>query len=204
MLKKIIFDLDNTLIPWLDKYNIAAEHALDDFHIEIEDRSLSLLQRGYQKELEYLTLENMTEYFNLLYKQNVSIDFTKRWLKYLGLQSSVDDRLIDMLKYLSSKYELVILTNWFYSSQYERLKNAKIDMYFKEIISGEEIMKPSKEAFLKAVGSASAKDCLMVGDNYDIDIIPAKKLGIDVLLVSKYQKYPVKTIKNIYELRKML
>ena len=162
------------------------------------------MQRGYQKELEYLTLENMTEYFNLLYKQNVSIDFTKRWLKYLGLQCSVDDRLIDMLKYLSSKYELVILTNWFYSSQYERLKNAKIDMYFKEIISGEEIMKPSKEAFLKAVGSTSAKDCLMVGDNYDIDIIPAKKLGIDVLLVSKYQKYPVKTIKNIYELRKML
>ena len=42
------------------------------------------------------------------------------------MSSPVDNNLIDTLDYLSKKYELVILSNYFTEIQENRLKNAKI------------------------------------------------------------------------------
>ena len=105
---------------------------------------------------------------------------------------------------LQKKYELVILTNWFYISQYNRLKKAKIANFFKEIISGETAMKPNFKAFKKAMGDHLPEECLMVGDNYLIDILPAKKLGMSVYLITEKEEKDIPTIKNVYELKSIL
>ena len=214
MLKRIIFDLDNTLISWKEEqserennnvaeYNEAAKKALEECNITIEDKTFSKLQRSYQENLTQISIENMTNYFNRLYNQNVDNTLIKCWLKHLGTMSEKDENLISTLSYLQQKYELVILTNWFYISQYNRLKNAKIADYFKEIIGGEEVMKPNKKAFEKAMGGHLPEECLMVGDNYLIDILPAKELGMSTYLISE-KKEIVPTIKNVYELKSVL
>lgn len=203
MLKRIIFDLDNTLISWKEEYDEAAKQALEECHIIIEDKNFSKLKRGYQENLTQISIKNMTNYFNQLYNQNVDDSLIKCWIKYLGTMSEKDEELISTLSYLDQKYELVILTNWFYLSQYNRLKKAEIADYFKEIISGEEVMKPNKQAFEKAMGDHLPEECLMVGDNYLIDILPAKELGMSTYLISE-KKEKVPTIKNVYELKSIL
>ncbi len=204
MLKRIIFDLDNTLIAWKEEYDEAARKALKECHITLEDQTLSKLKKGYQENLTQLSIENMTKYFNQIYKKNVDNSIIKHWLKHLGNMSEVDEKLISTLSYLQKKYELVILTNWFYISQYNRLKKAKIANFFKEIISGETAMKPNFKAFKKAMGDHLPEECLMVGDNYLIDILPAKKLGMSVYLITEKEEKDIPTIKNVYELKSIL
>ena len=203
MLKTVIFDLDNTLIPWKEKYNEAAKKALEECHIVIDDKTLSKLRKSYQDNLTNVTIEDMTNYFNKLYNQNVDNSLIKCWLKHLSDMSEIDEELISLISYLQQKYELVVLTNWFYISQYHRLKKAKLADYFKEIIGGEEVMKPNKKAFIKAMGGHLPEECLMVGDNYLIDILPAKELGMSTYLISEEKKL-MPTIKNIYELKGIL
>ena len=203
MLKRIIFDLDNTLISWKEEYDEAAKKTLEECHITIEDQTLSKLKKGYQENLTKTTIENMTNYFNRLYNQNVDDSLIKCWLKHLGSMSEEDEELISTLSYLHQKYELVVLTNWFHISQYNRLKKAQIVDYFEEIISGEEIMKPNKKAFEKAMGARLPEECLMIGDNYLIDIKPAEELGMSTYLISEKNEL-VPTIKNVYELKSIL
>ena len=183
---------------------IAARKALKECHITLEDQTLSKLKKGYQENLTQLSIENMTKYFNQIYKKNVDNSIIKHWLKHLGNMSEVDEKLISTLSYLQKKYELVILTNWFYISQYNRLKKAKIANFFKEIISGETAMKPNFKAFKKAMGDHLPEECLMVGDNYLIDILPAKKLGMSVYLITEKEEKDIPTIKNVYELKSIL
>ena len=44
----------------------------------------------------------------------------------------------------------------------------------------------------------------MVGDNYLIDILPAKKLGMSVYLITEKEEKDIPTIKNVYELKSIL
>ena len=104
MLKRIIFDLDNTLISWKEEYNEAAKKALEECNITIEDKTFSKLQRSYQENLTQISIENMTNYFNRLYNQNVDNTLIKCWLKHLGTMSEKDENLISTLSYLQQKY----------------------------------------------------------------------------------------------------
>ena len=53
------------------------------------------------------------------------------------------------------------------------------------------------------MGGHLPEECLMVGDNYLIDILPAKELGMSTYLISE-KKEIVPTIKNVYELKSVL
>ena len=66
--------------------------------------------------------------------------------------SFIDDDLIDVLDYLSKKYELVILSNYFTNIQKNRLKNAKIDKYF-HMCNNPDCVSPvtGKKFFLKMI-----------------------------------------------------
>ena len=76
---------------------------------------------------------------------------------------------------------MVVLTNWFRNPQINRLKTAKIDRYFSEIYGGEDFIKPSKQAFVRAAGNTKLEECIMIGDNYNIDIMGAYNAGLNVI-----------------------
>ena len=128
-------------------------------------------------------------------------------MKYLSeCYTEEDKNIIPLLEYLSKKYELVILSNWFRYSQVKRLENLGIDKYFTDMVYADEVKcKPHKEAFLKAIGNHKVIECLMVGDSMKIDIGGARQIGMDAILIDSKNKYKYKRkIKNINELMDIL
>lgn len=120
---------------------------------------------------------------------------------------------IDTLEYLSGKqYKLYILTNGFIATQQTKMAHSKLDKYFDRIYSSEElgINKPNTEIFHWAVSSVHGrkKECLMIGDDLEVDMIGAKNYGIDTAwfnpagLESVFR--PTYTIRNMSDLKKIL
>ena len=210
MLKRIIFDQDNTLQMWKDEYDKTYGYALDELGITYSDDDLKMLIDNicsYENYYDYYNKKDMVNLINKKCNIKVPDSFVDVWMKYLcNCYSEEDKNIIPTLEYLSSKYELVVLSNWFSYSQIERLKNIGLDKYFKEMIFTDTIKnKPNKEAFIKACGPYKTDECLMVGDSMNTDINGAINAGLNAILIDPKGMYEYKNkIKNINELEELL
>ena len=207
-MKRLIFDLDNTLILWKNEYREAMKNTVEHFNLDLDYAALDDLVEIYENYYDKYTIDNITELFNKQLNLNLTNEFTEYWLKELGNMADDDLNIKTLLEYLKSKYELVVLTNWLKKSQLERLKKLDIDKYFINIYGGEEVIKPNKEAYLKAIGNRNISDCIMIGDNLKVDIEGAVNIGLKAILVDIKDIYPdsdkYTRIKNIHELKEML
>jgi putative hydrolase of the HAD superfamily len=91
---------------------------------------------------------------------------------------------VDVLVYLQNKqYKLHLITNGFAEVQWIKIEHSGLKPFFEHIIISEEVgtQKPDKAIFEIAMERAKAlcDECLMVGDNYNTDIVGAKNAGID-------------------------
>lgn len=207
-MKKLIFDLDNTLILWKDKYRESMKRAVEHFNIDLNYNDLEDLVEIFEDCYDKYTYENMLDLFNKKLNSNLNDEFMEYWLQELGNMTEDDLNIKPLLEYLSSKYELVILTNWFKKSQILRLKNIGADKYFTNIYGGEEFIKPNKKAYLQAIGNTDIAECIMIGDNIKVDVEGAINIGLKAILVDIKDIYPDSDkyirIKNIHELKEML
>ena len=185
MIKRLIFDVDNTLIvgvnfkeaviKTLDELNIYSEENLDNFFEGIasyEGVYDNYNSRDYKKHME--------ECMNTIIPDN----FLDVFFKYLkDVIPEENDKLISTIDSLSKKYELVLLTNYFSISQLNRLNNMGIGKYFTEAY-GEDLIKPNKEAYIKACGPHKPEECVMIGDSMFLDVECAKKAGLKAIFVN--------------------
>ena len=185
MIKRLIFDVDNTLIvgvnfkeaviKTLDELNIYSEENLDNFFEGIasyEGVYDNYNSRDYKKHME--------ECMNTIIPDN----FLDVFFKYLkDVIPEENDKLISTIDSLSKKYELVLLTNYFSISQLNRLNNMGIGKYFTEVY-GEDLIKPNKEAYIKACGPHKPEECVMIGDSMFLDVECAKKAGLKAIFVN--------------------
>ena len=197
MIKKIIFDLDNTLIDWIDEYDYALRDTLIKYNINFDYGLLSNAIDEYDYTSKIYNSYDLMNYLNNKYNLGITIDFINDWLKELGKQGKPNKGVVELLEYLHNKYELVVLTNWESNCQINRLKSAGIYKYFKGVYGGEVYKKPSYEAFKKAMGPYNIDECIMVGDSMKFDIEPALKLGIKTYMVGQ-------DIDSILDLKEML
>ena len=207
MIKKLIFDLDNTLIMWKDEYVNAIGKTIKKFNINCEANYISDLIDEYESYYDKYDKKCLMEYINNNIEDKVDINFVEDFIYNIGFMSEPNKEVIDTLEYLSKKYELVVLTNWFTDAQTNRLKTAKIDKYFKEIFGGDRILKPNKQAFLTAAGNTPLDECIMIGDSYTIDIMGAYNAGIKPIFMNpknKENKNNFTEIKTISELKNIL
>lgn len=212
MVKRIIFDLDNTLIIWKEEFLNTLNETLEQLNIDYNDCILTNLKKAisiYETKYDIYKEEYLLE----LFKKQTNIDlpnnFVEIWKNKLKKCISLDynKETIDTLEYLYKKYDLVVLTNWFTDQQSSRLENANILKYFKEVIGTDKVLnKPNKEAFMYACQNYLPDECIMIGDNLDIDIIGAKNAGLKTILIDYKNKYPEyqNKITNISELKEML
>jgi putative hydrolase of the HAD superfamily len=107
-------------------------------------------------------------------------NFIDQWLEELSLcYEKASDEVINTLEYLSKKYDLVVLTNWFAYSQVNRLSNAGLIKYFSHVYCADSfLMKPYPESFLKAADEYKPHECVMIGDSLESDIKEALRLGM--------------------------
>ena len=196
MIKRIIFDLDNTLIMWKDEYLKAVQKTIQKYNLNLDSKYVNDVIDKYETAHDYYDKKMFLDYINGFIEEKINMEFIDDFLYNIGFCSEPNDKVIKVLEYLKQKYELIVLTNWFTEPQKNRLKNAKIDKYFKAIFGAEKYRKPLKESFLEACGNNKPEECVMIGDNYDIDIIGANNAGLNVIYYnySKKQNNKLKLI----------
>ena len=208
MIKRIIFDLDNTIMIWKDNYINALKDTLLYFKVDIKylddiNNIIENLENKYDRISKEVLLDDINNDLEL----NLNIDFVDYLFKKQSLLCDISSDVCDTLKYLSSKYSLAVLTNYFKEVQEERLRCADILKYFDDVYGGELFIKPDSKAFLNATSNYKVDECLMIGDNIRVDIDGARKLGFKVIAVDYFNKttsdsYPV--IRNFGDLKKIL
>lgn len=84
---------------------------------------------------------------------------------------------MDVLDYLKDKYSLHLITNGFKEVQYIKLERCQLKPFFQQIIISEEhgVNKPDVKIFQLAenLSNSTYQECVMIGDNYDTDILGA-------------------------------
>lgn len=204
MIKRIIFDLDNTLIPYPKSFEKAYIPYLKKYNLNITPLELYKLVGTYENYHNIYTYDLLLELINKNLNTSLGKEFLDEFIDiYDKLDEPLDKDVIETLKYLSSKYSLVVLTNWFTNSQKNRLKNTKILDYFDEVYGGDLVKtKPNEEAFIKTMGKFKPSECISIGDRIKYDIEPAEKLGIKTYLLGESDKYD--TINKISDLKELL
>lgn len=213
MIKRLIFDIDGTLIPWKKEYDIEINKALDRLNITYNEEEVNKISDAFQKyENAYLTFnkDNMSrfinEYTKKQYPKELVYEVIKGWESCVPEQ--IEPEIVDTLKYLEKKYDMVILTDWYVDSQKERLKKLGILQYFKQIYGAESTKrKPFKEAFMQAVGDNKPEECVMIGDDIERDIKGAIQAGLKAIYYCQVEngaKGKFLKINNISELKNIL
>lgn len=150
-------------------------------------------------------IDSLLEHINSFTNLDLSVDFIKDLLIEQGNLFYEDKRLVDIIKRLSVKYDLVVVTNYFTSTQEKRLENMGLLDYFTFVIGADkQKFKPNKEAFINSIDGYQFNECMMIGDDLEIDIKPAIELGMSYLWVTSRENKNYKTIKNIYEIENIL
>lgn len=194
MIKRVIFDIDNTLILWKEEYNEEIKKTLDDLRIIYTDKDLKqILQAFDEYENEYYTFDRklminfINKYTKKQYPEEFIYNILERWSNCVP--DKVENEIIETLEYLKSKYELVILTDWYGDQQSKRLEKLNILKYFQNLYSAEKTKrKPFKEAFIQAIGDNKPEECVMIGDNLERDIKGALNVGLKAIYYNPNNK----------------
>ncbi len=122
----------------------------------------------------------------------------------------------ELLEWLSATdHTLCIITNGFSEAQLPKMISSKIDHYFSHFFLSEDIgfMKPDVRFFNAVVDrlGTSADQCMVIGDDFDVDIVGARKAGIDQVFynptgvdVEKKAFRPTYTIRHLSEFQQLL
>jgi len=195
-IKAIIFDVDETLFD-----RVLAQQAV----LELIVRQLPQVFRGCDPQrvlAAFLQSDRVTtEIFNTgapsegsrdrrskLFLQLLGIDekytakITELYVKdYPGVKAHVDGA-IPVIKELSRKYQLGVVSNGFTDVQYRKLEAMGLRDLFVCVVLSEEIgiRKPDPRIFLRAalLLHRQPQECLYVGDSYANDVIGAKNAGM--------------------------
>ena len=98
---------------------------------------------------------------------------------------------LEILQYLHKKYKIGIISNskTCKNDFIESLKKSNLIHYFSGaiIFSNEICKKPCKNIFLQAlqIDNISPNNAIMIGNNYENDIIGAKNIGINTLYLNR-------------------
>ena len=206
-MKKIIFDLDNTLLMYDDKF-------LDDYNIVINKYKYNIkpvdLYKAIGKYEDLRVKYNISDMVDLINKQlniNMSVNTFMELLEVISnWKYNLSPGIVDVLNYLYSKYELYVLTNWFSACYEKRLDKAGILNYFKEVVGADKVApKPMSDGYMYIAGNTKLDECLMIGDRIDIDIKGANNIGMPSILYDYKNEYNgVKKITKMKKLKEML
>lgn len=185
MIKRLIFDVDGTLITGVNFID-SVKKTLDKLRIYSED-NVKLFIKGiktYEQLYNNYNIKSYTKHFEQVLSNKLPENFV--FIFWEELKNAIpprNDKLISTISELSQKYELVLLTNYFAISQLNRLNNMGIGKFFKECY-GEHCIKPNKKVYLDACGGNKVEECIMIGDDLYLDIKRAGEERLSTIFVN--------------------
>ena len=115
------------------------------------------------------------------YAKKLSVDFLERSTR----KTRLIDGTIELLEYLKPRYKMHIISNGFREVQFRKIDNSGLRPYFDKIILSEDvgINKPHPNIFTYALKNTNSRrdQTLMIGDNWEADIVGARNSRIDQL-----------------------
>ncbi len=230
MYKHVFLDLDDTL--WNFHSNakevlseIFETHQLSN-HFHDFDHYFSLYAKRnfdlwelYGKGLvtkEYLNVERFLHPLREVGLENTQLaeQISAEFLMLLPNKTTLMPHAIEVLDYLHAKYPLTIVSNGFIEVQYKKLKNAKLEKYFENVVLSQSAnaLKPDRRIFEYALqlNGAIPSETIMIGDSYTADIVGARNVGMDQIYYNTHrpitadQTPPTYTISNLLELKELL
>ncbi len=208
MIKRIIFDIDYTLLK--PNYNREPDFFLryvsedNDYFVH---HMYEILKEYEETHVKY-ELSAILKHLNK-YSGDIRLDqkFFNEWVEF---STELDEQDIsisyDVLSYLSSKYEIVALSNWVKKSSTKKLEKFDLLKHFSEIYGGDDYLKPYSESYQLAIGNYKPEECLMIGDNLTNDVIGAINAGLHAIHYTngKEVEHEYPKIKCLSELKKLL
>lgn len=198
-IKHIFFDLDHTLWDFETNSNKTFEYIFDKNNININfsdfKETYKPINAKYWKlfredkvtkeELRYARLKEAFDILKFKTDNNIIETLSEDYITYLSNYNKLFGGAIEILTYLQAKYEMHIITNGFNEVQFRKLKNAKLLPFFNQIITSERVgvKKPNPKIFSYAlnIANAKAKESIMIGDNFEADILGAKNAGMHTI-----------------------
>lgn len=198
-LRAFIFDIDSTL------YTNQA-YAFEQVDCQVrqfaKERGISAdearrMVAEYRKQFAAEHNGSKVSLGNTLLSFGVPIEQSVQWRRELLEPADFlrrDEKLIDELKILQKKYQLICVTNNPVLPARKTLDALGISEFFPEIVGLDTCFKskPALEPFETAVERLSkssesgikAENCIAIGDRYDIDIALPLKMGMGGILVN--------------------
>ena len=159
MVDTVLFDLDNTLLDFNKAEKMAVERTLREMGVTPDERMLKRYSELNLAQWHLLEQGKITRsqvkvqrYVNLFREYHIEGDpaeAAKVYEAYLAIGHYYVEGAEELLKHLSEKYRLYMVTNGTFSVQKGRIKSAGMRPYFKDIFISEEIGydKPGKAYF---------------------------------------------------------
>lgn len=190
MIKRLIFDVDGTLITGID-FSVFVEKALkriNSYSKECLEKFLNAI-KTYEAKFDNYNEKDYLKHIGDAINKELNVEFIDIFFDELKHAIPPQNKdLIYTISELSKKYELVLLTNYFKKSQLNRLNNMGIGKFFIEAY-GEELIKPNLNTYLNACGKNKPNECIMIGDDPILDIVYAQKAGLNTIFVNTKNVY---------------
>lgn len=198
--RNIFIDLDDTIWDFTANSHVSLEIMYRDLDIAriypdydafssayyAKNSELWALYHHGKIEKDFLIIERYAHLLRTIGYNDIGNRLAQRMNEYyldtLALQTQLVPYAIELLDYLTQRgYNLYILSNGFIEVQHKKLQSAGIEDYFERMVLSDEIgiNKPDRRLFDYAleVTHSQAADTLMIGDNYDADILGAMQAG---------------------------
>ena len=221
----VFFDLDHTLWDFDKNSALTFEKIfhlnridipLDDFLEIYVPRNLYYWKLYREEKIDKASLRfgRLNDTFNELgvtVKTSMIYKLSEDYIAYLTSFNHLFDGAIEILDYLKPNYQLHIITNGFKEVQQGKLNKANIDHYFKTVTNSEMVgvKKPNPKIFKHALNMARAHvdQSIMIGDNYEADILGALNTGFDAICFNYHNETiedSVKQVDNLLQLKQYL
>ncbi len=171
------------------------------FYDEYWKANIDLWTRYSKGEItrDYLIVERFRRPFSFGEGLNTDeaycLEASDRFLDFCSCKPGLVEGAKELMDYLRDKgYHMHMCSNGFHEVQYKKLRACGLYDYFDTIILSEDAgyNKPAPEYFDYAFKKSGAKkeSTLMIGDNFQTDILGAKRAGLRVAYFNRYPEYP--------------
>ena len=209
----LFIDFDDTLYDTHGNSVIALRELFDALHLEqwfpdpqvFYDRyweaNIDLWTRYSRGEItrDYLIVERFRRPLSygdgLEPTEQYCLDASDLFLDLCSSKPGLVEGARELMDYLKAQgYRLHMCSNGFHEVQYKKLRSCGLDHHFDTIVLSEDagVNKPSPLFFDYAIQKTGAQKAttLMIGDNFQTDILGAKRYGLDTAYFNRFPDYP--------------